>query len=489
MEKIVVAKLNEVYLKISADAGVEREINQYFRFRVPNYQFMPKYQSRMWDGYVNLFDLYYGTLYVGLLPHLKVFASQFEYDLIIDEGVETINPIGMNVLDTFLNDLKLPFKPKDYQLSAVHHGIKNSRALIVSPTASGKSLMLYGLFRYYNTKSLILVPSLGLVTQMKKDFETYAEGDKPFKMETKIHTITSGSKKVTEKQLVISTWQSLFKQPKKFFDQFGLIIVDEAHQAKAKSITGIMEKATLTPHRFGFTGTLDGTLTNKMTLEGLFGKVFKPTTSKELMDRNDIAQLKTKCLVLKHSDVHCQHIKKFKYKDEINFINASEARNKFIRNLAISMTSNCLVTFQYIKHGKALFEMIQKKADPSRKIFFVAGSTTKEVREEVRTITEKERNAIIVASLGVFAVGINIRNLDNIIFASPSKARIRILQSIGRVLRKGDHQSFATLYDIVDDLSWKSRKNYSLQHFLERIKIYSSEKFDYDLFNIALNDK
>ena len=115
--------------------------------------------------------------------------------------------------------------------------------------------------------------------------------------------------------------------------------------------------------------------------------------------------------------------------------------------------------------------------------------TDSEYREEVRKITETEKNAIIVASVGVFSTGINIRNLDNIIFSSPSKSRIRTLQSIGRVLRKGDNQSYATLYDIADDLSWKSHKNFALQHFLERIKLYNAEKFNYKMHNIDLPEE
>ena len=121
-------------------------------------------------------------------------------------------------------------------------------------------------------------------------------------------------------------------------------------------------------------------------------------------------------------------------------------------------------------------------------MFFVHGGVATEDREKVREITEKETGAIIVASYGTFSTGINIKNLHNVIFASPSKSRIRNLQSIGRVLRKGDKKTKATLYDIADDISYKSRKNYTLNHLIERIKIYNEENFNYDIVNIPLKN-
>jgi superfamily II DNA or RNA helicase len=118
----------------------------------------------------------------------------------------------------------------------------------------------------------------------------------------------------------------------------------------------------------------------------------------------------------------------------------------------------------------------------------VHGGVDTENREKVREITEKENNAIIVASYGTFSTGVNIRNLHNVIFASPSKSRIRNLQSIGRVLRKGNNKTKATLYDIADDISYKSRKNYTLNHLIERIKVYNEENFNYDIVNIPLKN-
>lgn len=492
MEQIYVSKINEVHLKVSADPGIEKELSEFFKFRVPGFQFMPRYKMRMWDGYIRLYDGYMQTLYVGLYPYLKQFAKDRDYEIVTDDTLD--DPISFTEKDAkdFFATLKLPFESADYQNRALAYGIANHRSLIVSPTGSGKSVIIYGLSRYYNKKTLIIVPTVSLVSQMYSDFCDYSKNDPSFDAEKMVHKIFQGQEKVSNKQIVISTWQSIYKLPKKYFEEFDVVIGDEAHLIKAKSLTGIMEMLNKAKYRFGTTGTLDGTLTNKLVLEGLFGKCFQVTTTKKLMDSNRLAELRIECIVLKYPEAACKGKKGYHYHDEVQYIIGHRARNTFIRNLAIATKSNCLVTFQYIAHGKLLYSQIVEKlqkTDPARKVFFVAGETDSEYREEVRKITETEKNAIIVASVGVFSTGINIRNLDNIIFCSPSKSRIRTLQSIGRVLRKGDNQEYATLYDIADDLSWKSHKNFALQHFLERIKLYNAEKFNYKMHNIDLPEE
>ena len=189
-------------------------------------------------------------------------------------------------------------------------------------------------------------------------------------------------------------------------------------------------------------------------------------------------------LILKHHD------QKFDtYEDEIQYIIGHPKRNRFIRNLAVDLRGNTLVLFSRVAtHGQILFDSINSFVKNGRKVFYVHGGVEAQEREEVRTITESESNAIIVASYGTFSTGINIKNLHNVIFASPSKSRIRNLQSIGRVLRKGDKKSKAVLYDIADDISYKSRKNYTLNHLVERIKIYNEEQFNYEIIQISLRD-
>jgi superfamily II DNA or RNA helicase len=268
--------------------------------------------------------------------------------------------------------------------------------------------------------------------------------------------------------------------PKKYFDQFGAVFGDECHLFKAKSLMSLMQKLTDCDYRIGTTGTLDGTQTHKLVIEGLFGPVYKVTTTSNLMEMNLLAQLKIDCILLKYPQELRQEIARAKYQDEINWLVSYQPRNDFICNLTTKLKGNTLVLFQFVeKHGKKLYEQIKDETD-NRKVFFVHGNTDVDIREEIRQITEQEENAIIVASFGTFSTGVSIRRLHNIVFASPSKSRIRILQSIGRQLRKSEHKTLAKLYDIGDDLHWKSWKNHTLRHFVERIKIYRSEKFDHN---------
>lgn len=490
MEKIIAAKLNEVYLQVSCDAGVARELTDYFSFYVPGYKFMPAYRMRMWDGKVRLFNLMNYTLYVGLLPYLKSFCESRDYQLETDNLLENTYSFSDKSCLEFLQSLNLPFEARDYQVSAIQHSIKNHRALLLSPTGSGKSLIIYALTRFYNKKTLIIVPTISLVSQMFSDFKTYAQNDPNIDVNSLYHCIFGGQDKNTDKKFIISTWQSIYKLPNDWFKQFDVVITDEVHLAKAKSLTNIMSKMTNTKYRFGTTGTLDGTQTNKLVLEGLFGETFSVTATKSLMDKKQLAELNIDCIVLKYDDEVSKSVKNLSYNDEIKFLVQNDKRNKFIRNLAISTKSNCLVIFQLVElHGKVLFKLIKDKLseiDPDRKVFFVSGETDAQIREDIRHITEKELNAIIVASSGVFSTGINIKNLENIIFASPTKSRIKVLQSIGRTLRIGDRSDKAKLYDIVDDLTYKSHKNFAIKHFLERIKIYNEEKFVYKLYKIKM---
>ena len=251
-----------------------------------------------------------------------------------------------------------------------------------------------------------------------------------------------------------------------------------------------MDKCVNTPYRIGTTGTFDGTKTHKLVLEGVFGQVKKVTTTKQLIDDNTIADLKIHGLILDYTDEEKKLVSKMSYQEEIDWLVQHPKRNTVLKNLCITQEGNTLVLFQFVeKHGQVLYDIINSKVGDTRKVFFVHGGTDTETREQIRAITEKQNDAIIVASYGTFSTGINIRNLHNIVFASPSKSRIRNLQSIGRGLRKGDNKQQCNLFDVGDDLQWKSKKNYTLNHMIERIKIYNEEKFNYKLIRIDVSGR
>ena len=485
---LIIDKVNEVYLKIEAEADIRRELGEYFTFEVPGYKFMPAYQNRVWDGKIRLFSYANGKIYAGLYPYIKNWCKENNVHIVDGTKIKE-KTVDDSKIDDLIKALKLPYEVRDYQREAFKYSVEKDRCLLVSPTASGKSLiiylmLIYNLLRLKDTKEdkiLVIVPTTSLVEQLFKDFKDYG-----YNSERNVHRIYSGHEKETNKRVIISTWQSVYNLPKKWFNQFGMIIGDEAHLFKAMSLTKLMTKLERCKYRVGLTGTLDGTKTHKLVLEGLFGTVNKVVSTSELMQSGRLADLKIMCLILQHDQTARHFLKGKTYQEEMDYLVSNEKRNKYIRNLATSLNGNTLCLFQYVeKHGKNLYETIRERAT-DKQVFYVHGGVDAEQREKIREITEKSDNAIIVASYGTFSTGINIRNLHNIIFASPSKSRIRNLQSIGRGLRLKDDNSAATLYDIADDISYNGKENYTLQHFKERINIYNGEDFNYEIHNVEL---
>jgi len=486
MSHLVISKKNEVFLKINSEPHIYYELSDQFTFDIPNAKFSPAYKKKFWDGKIRLFNTQKGEIYVGLLDRIIQFCKDHSYTYEFLESeyyglpFEVNDFISLEGVKDYMN-LISKYRPRDYQIHGVYDALRHNRKLLISPTASGKSLMIYSIVRYYvgNEKNiLIVVPTTSLVEQMYKDFADYGWDVGSF-----CHKIYAGKERDTDSQVIITTWQSIYKLPRKYFERFSVIIGDEAHQFKSKSLISIMTKLDNVKYRYGFTGTLDGSETHKWVLEGLFGPSYKIIKTDELMKKGHLAKLDINVLLLKHPP------NKFEtFEEEVQYIISHTKRNNFIKNLALDLKGNTLILFARVeKHGEPLYNLINSNnIIENRNVFFIHGGVETEDREKVREITEKENNAIIVASYGTFSTGINIKNLHNVIFASPSKSRIRNLQSIGRVLRKGNQKTRATLYDIADDISYKSRKNYTLNHLIERIKIYNEENFDYDIVNIPL---
>jgi len=484
MSLLTISKKNEVYLKIEAEPHVFYELSDEFTFDVPGAKFMPQYRNKYWDGKIRLFNTQTGEIYVGLLDKLVAFCRRYEYEYqFVDNKFygtpfEENEMISLEGVGDYMKTITR-YEPRPYQIEGVHDALRFNRKLLISPTASGKSMMIYSIVRYMVDKGhdvLLVVPTTSLVEQMFKDFEDYG-----WDAEKYCHKIYSGREKYDNRQVTITTWQSIYKLEKKFFARYGCVIGDEAHLFKSKSLVSIMTKLADAKYRFGFTGTLDGTQTHKWVLEGLFGPAYKIIRTDELIEKGHLAKLDIKILLIKH-DPH-----KFEaFEEEVQFIIQHEKRNNFIKNLALDLKGNTLVLYSRVEsHGEVIFNLINNSVT-GRKVFFVHGGVDAEHREEIRAITEKEDNAIIVASYGTFSTGINIKNLHNVVFASPSKSRVRNLQSIGRVLRKGNNKTKATLYDIADDTTYGSRKNYTLNHLIERVKIYNEENFNYEIIPIKM---
>ena len=489
MTHLIIYNHDETYVKIQCDESVAWELRDAFSFRPPGFQFVPSYKQKLWDGYLRLFNPASRIIFRGLTPQVIKWIEErgytYEYN---DESLDS--SFSLEEAKEFVDVLNPKHPPRDYQLVSFVHAIRSRRRIILSPTGSGKSLLLYLISMYLlkrGKKGLIIVPRSALVEQLYSDFEDYScKNGKD--MSKYCHRVYSGRDKTSDNPIIISTWQSLQRLPKEYFQQFDYVICDEVHQAQAKALTDIVSKCVKATIRVGVTGTLSGAKAHEWQLIGLFGQIYKATTSAELMAKKQLAELTIKCLLLKYSEEECQYMKSASYQDEIKYIVTNPARNKFIVNLALSLEGNTLLLFNYVEsHGAVLYEMLNKKAK-DKKVFFIHGGTDVEAREEIRRVVEKESNAIIVGSVGVLSTGTNIVALDNVVFASPSKSKIRNLQSIGRGLRVSDTKKSATLYDIADDFKWKARENFTLKHFFERLKTYSEEQFKFKIYKISMKE-
>ena len=229
--------------------------------------------------------------------------------------------------------------------------------------------------------------------------------------------------------------------------------------SRRNRLIGIMTKLGKCPIRVGLTATINQETVNQFTLEGLFGKIYRLAEMKGLMARGDISTIDVKSVVLRYSDYEREVMEKAKYNHEMAFITQHPERRRFVVDLAGALRGNTIVLFSYVeKHGKPLYEEMADAHASKRSVYFVHGNVPVHEREDIRLAVEGERNAIIVASYGTFSQGVNIKANHNVVFASPYRSYIKVVQSIGRGLRKSATKSHMSLYDLVDDIRWKRKK-------------------------------
>jgi hypothetical protein len=474
---MTIVPVDDVWLRLDCDEHIAREVSEHFSFDVPGAKFMPQFRNRSWTGKIRLFKLRGHLLYRGLLPRLLEFAMQQGYE--VTNLVPVPDPL-MPELSSWIDAQPLPVIPRDYQVAALRAMLDAHRGIILSPTGSGKSLIIYLLLQALATSTLVIVPTTGLVAQMKDDFTKY--GADP----TTLQTIQGGRTKERQSSIVISTWQSIYQQPPEYFKQFQCVIVDEVHLAKSKSLTNLMEKCHSTPYRFGFTGTLDDTQAHRLILEGLFGSVTRVISTHQLVKQQQLTPLKVKLCAIKYPVATCKDMRRALYQDEVEFLVTDPARLEIVARTAAATKGNTLVLFNYVeKHGKPLFQRIQDIVG-DRDVHFVSGEVSAEEREQIRQWVEQSERQIIVASYGTFSTGINIPNLDTLIFASPSKSKIRVLQSVGRSLRLHKNKTHATLIDFIDDLRIGSSVNHTFRHAEQRVQYYAAERFPYTFHEFDL---
>lgn len=486
METVHLRAIDEVNMKIETDAGTLMEIADAFTFFADNYKFSPKYKARIWDGKISLVNRYTGIVYRGLAHRVKKFCDNRNYKVTFCD-----NMIYDNVHENEVKEHLEKITPKhieyrQYQFDSILKCLRSKRRTLESPTSSGKSYMIYALSTWYsNEKSLLIVPSIGLVEQMAADFIEYG-------YKGVIHKSTDGLSKSNDipADVVITTWQSLnngkTKMPESWYQQFGVVFGDECHGYKATCLIQIMKSLKNCKYRFGTTGTLDDNTLNTYTIEGLFGPRYKSTSTRELIDAGYASKLKIKCIVLTYSEADKKAAKGLDYHQEIDFLVNHKGRTNYIKNLVLSLSGNKLLFFKKIDHGQILYNAILSGKKEKDSVFLIDGSVDKDDRERIRLALENEDNSTLVASLGTTSTGVSIKKLMRMIVAAPSKGKIKILQSIGRMLRQHKEKEMAVVYDIIDDLSNGKKENYTLKHFRERLKIYENEEFDYEIYNVKL---
>lgn len=492
-------KINETYGKmVTEDNAVFWEIKDYLQFQPEGYKFNKKYRAGLWSGKVQLVGSN-GEFPLGLLKTILKFCASQKYEFTISEQLKSYKSFeSREEFDKWLDSKEIYAKgekitPYWYQKDQIFQALQKNKCIINAPTSAGKQLIIQLLQKWFtenfDQKVLIIVPTTALTAQMKNDFIDY----KLFN-ENQIAEIRSGTSHfVYDKPIVVQTWQSACKKDQEWFDQFGMLIVDEVHGATGQSIQDMTKKMVNCVYKIGLSGSLRDGKANILNYVGLFGDIIKLVTTEKLMEDGQVAKLKIKCLVLDYPDSDKKLIKKYPYDEEVKFILDKESRSKLLAKIAVGCSSkkeNTLLMFRYTNHGLKLHEEVLKLY-PKEKVFFINGDIKTNDRVKIQELADKESGIIVIAQYATTGTGISIKNLHNVIFGQPIKSKVTVLQTIGRSLRLHQSKEFATVYDIIDDIGEKQKKgnkhfNYALKHGLDRIQRYNEEKFEYSINTVKL---
>lgn len=499
MKDLIINFKNEATCYLVADDVVMHNLKDRMKFHPANYMFNPKYKNHIWDGYIQLIKN--NEMASGLIPKLCEEAAKVNVTFEIDSKyMQGLNITKENV-ELFSKSLRLtddrgnPIELREHQLNGVYKALKNKRMTGLSATNSGKSAIIYTYIRFLLDavklkKILLLVPTTTLVEQMYNDFYDYSNINKwdVSKNCQKIYSDIKKKDRDYDKKVIISTWQSIHEWDIEFFEKFDAFICDEVHLAKGDSIQKIASKCINASYRLGVTGSLSESYTDELVIRGAFGSVVKLIDNKGMIDRGYSTPYDVKCLLLRYNENISKAMKKLTYDDEITFILECKERNKYITKLVKNLQQNTLVLFEKIqKHGIPLYTLI-KTALPEKKVLYIDGTIANKQRLKIIEYMKTHNDVVLVASYKTFSTGINLRNLYNLVFASPFKSKIRLLQSLGRMLRKMELKDKVVIYDLVDDMSYKSYKNNTLKQFVDhRLVSYDNERSNYKIYKIDFN--
>lgn len=478
---IVIAPSDHAHCFIWTSSGIESELSDEFSFKVPGIEYMQKFRKQRWDGRVRLYNKVSKQIYVGLVPKIIKWAKKrgYTYDNRIRSYKTTWTEFDTKAL---LNEYPVPFDVRDYQELGITHALSRQRCVILSPTASGKSLVLYYIVRARAKIGpvLLIVPNVSLVSQMVSDWEGYGwttVGDD-------VHKITAGKSKDTDCEVVCSTWQSIYKLDPEWFARYKSVIIDECHLAKAESLRGIMERMPHCVFRMGVTGTLDDAKANSLMVEGVCGPPFRVASTSDLQTQGHLTPILVQAHFLQYNEQDRHTLREVyrSYQEEMDFIVQHKGRMKWLVKFLGLLPGNVLVLANLVeKHCVPLYETLHTTY-PQRPIHYVTGEVNGEDREDIRALIETQDNSITVASFGAFSTGVNVKRFHHVVLASPSKSRYRVLQSIGRGLRLHETKKLLYVHDIVDDAHNSRYHNNAFKHWAVRERFYKEESFPTELY-------
>jgi superfamily II DNA or RNA helicase len=508
---IEIRKINDTWMKIDCrEIYMEMEISDRFSFLIPDHRNHPQVKRRHWDGIKRLYNRTYKRMYVGLLVELVKFIKKQEYSLYIDPSLFPHSKIEKNDIENIIKEVIKPYDEKglpinvyDYQIEAIYRQLNTNRSVCLAATSAGKSLIFYIAIRIYQMLDefegkpiILIVPSKLLVEQMYNDFCVYSNNDvKNWNPAIHCQKIDGDYSPIVKKQIIISTWQSLKNISNHIIQNAGAIFVDEVHTANGPVLTKHLENAVNVPIRHGMTGTLDDEVLHELQLTGLFGPIKRIVASKEIIDQGRATPIHIKTVILDydertklqlHNVVSSFEDKKKRYATEVDFINKLESRKKFIIDTAKHLKGNTIILFDRVdSYGVPLYEEMKKI---HKNTFLIVGEVGMEEREDIKNMLENIDDGIVFATTKILSTGVSIKRLHNMIFISSTKAKIKLLQSIGRLMRLHETKKRANFIDIVDKLDYKGIQNYVLGHVYKRVKYYSQEGHPIKFITINLKE-
>lgn len=391
---ITLAPHSHAYCFVWTSESIERELSDELSFMVPGSQYMQKFR-RGWDGRVRLFNRTTKMVYAGLASRIMRWAEKQGYTVSSKLPLHVTN---WSEFDTqrLLDAYPVSFEVRDYQRAAVTHALHQQRCVVLSPTASGKSLVLYYLVRARMQEGpvLLIVPTITLVHQMVEDWRGYGWTD----VDTVVHQITGGVKKDTEKPVVVSTWQSIFRQPEAWFSRYQTLLGDEAHTFKAESLRSIMEKLPQCAYRIGVTGTLDDAKSNKLMVEGVFGPPHRVAKTADLQTQGHLVPIRIQGHFLQYTEHDRWMLREHKrrYVEEIDYLVQHPERMRWLVDFVQQLPGNVLMLYQFVeKHGIPLYHAVSRAVAGRRPVYFVSGNVDADTRETIRALLEHPEHVVL----------------------------------------------------------------------------------------------